>query len=647
MQARYTWHNNPKIMTTNLPISQFINSYRLLLLLLVSLFSHNAFATLTASIDREYAYEGETVTLTISAESRANLQDPDFSPLQKNFEIGGTSESTSISIFNGRRSDRHSWSVRLMPKSSGILEIPSIQVGNESTLPLKVDIRPIPVQTGDSGAEPVFLKMEIDSKARRFYVQQQIPVVVRLYYRHEISEGQITDPTPENALLERIGDDHSYSETRNGQQYRVYERRYSLFAEKSGELPLPAASFRGYLKKQGSAAKRNPHDFFSQFSAPLLMSQGQPVSLRSENLSLMIEPHPPGFSGQQWLPAEDLELKDSWTDNPPVFRVGQPVSRTLTITAKGLVASQLQSLELPAISSFRRYAEPAETTTKTDGKQVYATSRQTFTYIPAYAGEQEIPEIDLPWWNVLSDSEERAVLPAWKVLVEADPNQTSSPAPVTTARPPAANTTIPAVQAPAENPANADAVDNNSAQAGWLGRLTDVLSGRLNTFDRNQVITLSIILLIGLLVVIALRRSMKPRPENLPASPAANPAAKTHGVASGSGETMSHSRAQLISDLEKQLKRACLDNDARNSCRILMDMGRLLWPENPATSLGALAGRLDEAESSIRELDRHLYAGGPLHWNGARLLADMQKALHRSAPDKPVEEALKPLYPSS
>lgn len=637
-------------MTTNLPTSFTRTSFTLLMLLLLNLISQNAMATLTASIDREYAYEGETITLTISAESRTNQQDPDFSPLKKNFEIGGTSESTSISIFNGRRSDRHSWSVRLMPKSSGVLEIPSIQAGNESTLPLKVDIRPIPVQTGDSGSEPVFLKMEIDSKASRFYVQQQIPVVVRLYYRHEISEGQITDPTPDNALLERIGDDHSYTETRNGQQYRVYERRYSLFAEKSGELALPAASFRGYLKKQGSAAQRNPHDFFSQFSAPLLLSQGQPVSLRSENLSLVIEPHPPGFSGQHWLPAENLELKDSWTDNPPVFRVGQPVSRTLSITARGLVASQLQSLELPAISSFRRYAEPAETTTKTDGKQVFASSRQTFTYIPAYAGEQEIPAINLPWWNVITDNQESAVLPAWKVLVETDPNQTDpnragSPAPLTPAQP-ASVTPAPPLQTPATNTDTA-VTDSTHQQTGWLSRLTDGISARLQAFDQRQVITLSIILVVGLLVITALRRAMRDRPESMLSQNTANPTAAGNGPAGGAGENISASRARLIRELEKQLKRACLDNDARNSCRILMDLGRLLWPESPATSLGALAGRLAAAESSIRELDRHLYAGDPQHWQGARLLADMQNALHHADTDKPVEDPLKPLYPSS
>ena len=43
------------------------------LLLMYGLLSGSLQAALQASIDREYAYEGETVTLTISAESRTNL----------------------------------------------------------------------------------------------------------------------------------------------------------------------------------------------------------------------------------------------------------------------------------------------------------------------------------------------------------------------------------------------------------------------------------------------------------------------------------------------------------------------------------------------------------------------------------------------
>ncbi len=594
----------------------------LLLLLLQFISAGFANAGIQASIDREYAYEGETVTLSISADSRANQQDPDFSPLQKDFEIGGTSESTQISIYNGRRSDKHTWSVRLMPLRSGVLEIPSIQVGNESTLPIKVDIRPIPVQSGSQQGEPLFMTMEIDSKADKFYVQQQIPVVLRLYYKHQLNQGQITDPTPADAMLEKLGEDRSYQSTYNSQQYTVYERRYSLFAEKSGQLQLPSASFRGYMKAPGKKNQPQRHDFFSQFTAPSLMSQGQPVSIRSKALSLQIEPHPTTFSGQYWLPAESVEIKDSWTDNPPTLRVGEPLSRVITLTAKGLVASQLKPLDLPDISSFRRYAEPAETTTTTDGQQVYATSRQTFTYIPSYAGEQDIPSLQLPWWNVLTSQQETARLPAWKVIVEANPNQPLQTAPPTTA---GSNvTSAPALPAPAEVAGKLTTVNDELT--------TNNILARLRTIDKDTLLitaiaSLSLLLLVTF--VLLLRKSSRKPP----------------AIKAQEAPPTAHNAATLR-ELRASLQQACSLNDAKAACQLLMQLARELWPHDPPASLGSIADRLPDAGTAIRELDRHLYAGSDAEWDASALLKQLDKLVKAVPEDVKKQETLKPLYPA-
>ncbi|MBT8440481.1 MAG: BatD family protein, partial [Gammaproteobacteria bacterium] len=380
-------------------------------------------ANVTAQVDRKTAYEGESITLSVRAENLAGMNKPDFSPLTKDFELSGTSQSSSISIINGRSTASQKWSVRLHPLKTGKIKIPALQVGQLKTLPIDIEIKPIPVQTGaPKKGQPLFITMDVDSDAEHFYVQQHIPLVVKLYYKHEIRQGRITDPQPDSASLEKLGDDTSYESQYNGQNYKVFERRYSLLVEKSGQLTIPAASFQGYMQKPQSYGAQQGYDPFSSFMlrSPV-MNQGQPVSVRSEPLKLEIESHPPEFDGNQWLPAENLQLEDSWTSNPPTFRVGEPVSRTITIMAKGLVASQIKPLELPKVSSFRRYAEPAETETRTDGQTVYGVSRRTFTYIPAFAGEQKIPQLDIKWWNVVTGKQDVTSLPAWEIRVEANP----------------------------------------------------------------------------------------------------------------------------------------------------------------------------------------------------------------------------------
>ena len=67
----------------------------LLIVLFFSLFTISSFskADVSASVDREYAYEGETITLSVKASNVSGSAQPDFSPLAKDFELFGTSQS--------------------------------------------------------------------------------------------------------------------------------------------------------------------------------------------------------------------------------------------------------------------------------------------------------------------------------------------------------------------------------------------------------------------------------------------------------------------------------------------------------------------------------------------------------------------------
>ena len=602
------------------------------MLLLLSL-APQLLASLQARVDRQYAYEGETITLSISTESRTNLPDPDFSPLARDFEIGGTSESTQISIFNGQRSDRHTWSIRLMPKRTGKIEIPAIRLGNETTLPLSVDIKPIPVRSGNDQGEAIFITLEVDAESEQFYVQQQIPLVARLYYKHDLAGGNITDPKPEDALLEQLGEDRTYSTNHNGQNYRVFERRYSLLAEKSGELQIPAVSFSGYLASKSRSPAFAQNDLFNKFFAPqTALSKGQPVSLRSKALTIDIQPHPPGFDGSYWLPAESLQLKDSWTEKPPVFRVGEPVSRIISIEAKGLLATQIQPLELPQVSSFRRYAEPPELETRTDGKSVYATSRRTFTYIPQFAGKQEIPALELKWWNVLTGRQESARLPAWKIQVEADPNQ--------------ANTPVPPPVVPQQPIPQASVTDNSQVEASlpetspeptvWQ-QIRQTLKPLTEAGWPVQIAVLT-----GSLLLIMILRMLA----RIGRQPHVSANLQKPGLSVSEQQPSSASQQEQLRQAIEAFRAACHAHQANDAARALLMMAMRTWPEAPPMSLGALAEQLPDAADKIIELDRYLYSDQQQPWAGDELCRLLGNGLHIEKPQHTDNEVLKPLYPN-
>lgn len=608
------------------------NAFAMLLVFLLFL-APDVIAKVTAKVDRQFAYEGETVTLSVRAENAPDATAPDFSPLAKDFEVGGTSQSSSISIINGRSTSSRSWSVRLHPKTVGVIEIPALTAGQETTLPFKIEIKPIPVQTGVHQGQSIFVILEIDSKAKQFYVQQPIPLVAKLYYKHTINQGQISDPVPDNALVERLGDDKSYNAKYNDKDYKVFERRYSLLAEKSGELQIPSVTFQGKISQaQTPQAPQRRQDPFSQFfSNTPLLTQGQPVKVRSEPLSITIKPHPTSFSGQQWLPAESLLLKDSWTSNPPNFKVGEPVSRTITIEATGLVASQIKPLELPAISSFRRYAEPAESVTRTDGQKVYATSSRTFTYIPAYPGEQEIPALQVDWWNVLTDEQQTATLPPWKIKVQ------EGTAPVPPVAPAIPSNATPSSQA--AEPGTRPLADPDS-----LVEQFKALFAKYGYWVVGFVILVYV-----MLVLLANRKKQPAEPaETIEETPTTEQPTSTNTVNRVSNipikpatENHTASKSQLLKDFQQ----ACQANDARQVARTLIELAQLSWPDDPPRSIGTLAERVDKGKNELLELDRYLYARTDSQWDGQAVCESFKNGFSIKASAADSETILKPLYP--
>lgn len=592
----------------------------LLLLLLLP-----AQAAVRASFDRPQVIEGDPVILTIRKDGSAAGEEPDLTPLAKDFDIEGSSQGSQVSIVNGRRSDLTYWSIRLAPKHTGTFQIPPISIGKEQSNPLTLKVLEVPVQTAALPDQPLFLEMKTDSPRDKTYVQQEIPLTVRLFYRDRLQQGSLSDPAPEKAVVERLGEDKQYRTLRNGQEYHVIERHYAIFPEKSGELRIPPVVFRGQVSSPSShnGAARRRGDLFGRFfgSSPFANdpffkgdffsgspfgNPGKPVSARSQALTLQVAPRPAGYQGSQWLPAEAVTLEDSWSQTPPLFRVGEPVTRTITLQAKGLEASQISPLELPQPAGFRLYADQPVTETRTDGTGVYGISRRTYTYVPRQVGQQLIPEIRISWWNTLQGKNEETLLPQWQVQVQ------TGTGPIVEE---------PSVQAPAVT-----ADDNASTHPSVEGR------GMIDTIKRNWPW-----LLAGLLAVITLlllwRRSAKQHPPK-----------RTTATDS---ENRSASTRKERFRARDALKQACEKNDPRAAATALLDLAAIYWPDSPPRNLGAIANRLKQGGEPIRTLERTLYAPTDLPWNGKELWEAVAHGV--GEPERHATtftEPLPPLYPT-
>lgn len=605
-----------------------------LLVLLLLLTGSPGMAAVRAGLDRSTVYAGDVFTLIIESDNQSSGQQPNLAPLEKDFEVLGTRTSTQVSIINGRRSDKTQWHVQLQPRRIGQRQIPPIDVGGEKTAAIPLEIIEAPQQTAAQAGQHVFIETEASTDGKPVYVQQQIPYTVRLYYDDRLQEGELSAPEPENAVVERLGKERRYDTQRNGRQYHVIERNYVISAEKSGALTIPPALFRGRIAvpQQDERTRRanspmeeflknspfaNDPFFRNRLGDGLFGNPGRPITVRSRPLDLQIKPRP-ATASHDWLPAEAVSLSDSWTENPPQFRAGEPVSRTITLQTKGLSGSQIPELTITAPAGTRLYPETSTQENRTDGMTIYGVRTQTLTYIAGTQGMLDIPAITLDWWDTRHDEPTRSTLPAWQFNVLPGTPGTASEV----------QTAIPS---PATQTAMSAGTTNGKATQ-TEPSLVMMIREAIQTNRHGLMIAGGGLLLIIILSVILTQRAKRRHSAAVPASQ------KTASQTAGQGK-------QAKSAL-RQLKKACAANDRQTAARALLSLAHRDWPDDPPHSLGALAARIEKGRIQLRELDRSLYAAEATDWNGAALWHEFRHGL----PGKKVaglhrDDELRPLYP--
>jgi hypothetical protein len=345
----------------------------------------------------------------------------------------------------------------------------------------------------------------------------------------------------------------------------------------------------------------------------------RPIELRGRHIVLDVKPEPAG-AASPWLPAESLTLNEAWSPDPPQFHVGDPVTRTVAITAQGLSASQLPDLDLPAAPGIKAYPDKPQSDTHASGDTLVAQKTFKVALVPSQAGDYTLPEIVLKWWDITAGKAQVARIPARRITVlpavggSAAP---SVPAPgmAQTAAGNASTAPSPApLQGEAGTAKPADRQPRPLLPAGYWPWLTALFA---------------LAWLVSSALWLRARRAQREPvpPREMPIrAPGADPAAA-----------------------RKRLEQACRGNDARAARQTLLDWSAAQWPASPPTSLEALAARLgSDAREVVQQLDRGLYAEVPADWDGGAAWLRLAPLLDQAgrAVDKPKREpALPPLYP--
>ena len=551
-----------------------------LILIFLGLSGSRADAAARAFLDRNTITMGETVTLNIEIDSMSGAQ-PDLSPLAANFRLLGTSNSSQLQSINGSQTARQLWAVALEPLAAGIVGIPALSVGSDTTEPLTLTVLPAPQGASSGAGEDVFL--EVEALPTDPYVQQQVRYIVRLHVGVNLAEGQLDEPQVDGARIQRLGGDTRFQKDVANRRYEVIERRYALIPERSGRLEVSAARFRGAAIDGGRGG------FFGT---------GRRLQASGDALTLEVRPKPTDAPAP-WLPALELTLSDESGALDGEYRVGEPITLSLRLAARGVAADQLPELSLPSIADAQVYPDLESSQTGDSGEWLAGERVRRFAVVPSKAGELQIPAIRIEWWNTQTDTREQAEIPPRRLTILA-----------------AAGAPVAAV-----DPA-ASAVDDDAGR----DRV-----GTSNSTDSGLWPWISLLLAALWLVTLAvLIRQRLAKPNLIPSTPALVPAER---------DPRGLTRALDIGDLAEVARQL-----------------RWLAPVAGGVSLDALANHVDDPDQAqaMRALEQALYAGDNADAiSRESLLTQLRGAFRRSIQwrrevnARAANDTLPPLYGAS
>lgn len=601
-------------------VNKTIRSFLVLMIFVCSL---PLMAKVPATVDRTNVGVQQSFHLTIDVSHVNDYSDMDLSVLQPGFQVLGRSSQSSTSIINGRISQKREIVLTLMPLQEGVLTIPAIPVGGDKTSPVQIKVSPLSDLPKALDSNEIILKSEVNHKAT--FVQQEVVYTLKLYVGTQIDRASLVPPkvVSGDAVFEQIGKEKNYEVTVKGKRYVVYEYQYSVIPQKSGTVVISPALFRAVKQQRGFNSGMDSI-FDDMFNTPSFGSRGKPIELASDKITLNVKKIPSSFRGKDWLPAQSLTIFDEWDKSKNPHPAGEPITRTITVTAEGLASNQLPELALEDVEGVKQYAAPGLKNEEiVDGVKITSLTTKV-TIIPTTSGKITLPEIKIPWWNTKKNKAEVAKLKAVTITVKGGVTKNHD------------------VENTNKNTSNnienniANEVDkNNSVDSGMAKNTQKTFwKERVDNIKTEYYWYLIILLAIVLFGYIFSRKNKTQRADS---------------EVKESENFVSRKNLQPTMDLEnkllKKIQQSCRDNDAQATRNNLLEWAKVHWSEESNMTMNKLIDHVDnELAQEVKELNEVLYKTGNSFWRGEKLAKLVQKFTRKSRAQQESLNKLEPLY---
>lgn len=277
---------------------------------------------------------------------------------------------------------------------------------------------------------------------------------------------------------------------------------------------------------------------------------------------MTVLPRPANSGGGAWLPAKGLSLTERWSRPPDELVAGEPITRTITLTAQELAATQLPPLQIPDGDGYKIYPDQPQMDNSGDSSGVIGSRVESMAIVPSRAGTITLPPITVQWWDTISQQPRQAVLEERTLTVKAAAGQ------------------VPDVT-------ETDETDNSNTTEAMVAPVVAQESGLLIWI----LIGVNLLLLIAVAVLFLLWRNSRRQPA-LNVTPV---------------ETVGEPKeTALFAELQRQSS----GDNTRAFRHALLRWARVYW-DRPLLTLQDVAttANSDELAATLDALDRSLYSG--------------------------------------
>jgi hypothetical protein len=278
------------------------------------------------------------------------------------------------------------------------------------------------------------------------------------------------------------------------------------------------------------------------------------------------------------------------------MKVGEPLTRTLKLVARGSTVGQIPELNNtkidPQLKAYNDQPVSHEDKTTTG---IMASREEKIALIPANAGSYTLPAIQIPWFNTQTLKIEMATLPEMTLIVTGE---TADSVQVATAAPVVVEEKEQKTVSPAKIP--------EIKESDFIWKIIAIFS------TAAWLTTLGIWFL-------------------------------KQKMASKKVVEIEESPAEIsLKSCVKKLKNACITNDSPTAKTALLEWGKLKFNE---MSLGAIATHCEaRLRDEILKLNASLYAKNAEPWQGKELFKTFSENNARVKLATQKYDALKPLY---